>query len=333
MAEDEKFLPKQCQSEAFKGFSFIQSDFVLPDRTDEQHDHYWNNFEADGESLSECASSIGGDDDRNLTQPVHIPTLESTPEVSEKKKRPPRKRKNKVQATNDGTTNLNDQDASFPPPSETSGTSEILSVANSAKKEAFSNTAAQNTVESKYGHTTLSSLPEPQSKPLAVNESSEVKPKSPPPPPPPPPPSWETVTKSKTTSKMINSTNLKASAPSFIPTSTFNRVSSVAPKGTFQESKQRSLNSSDWRSHKMSINTTSSKRPPMFSSKDDFPSLGNFPLTPHSISSNDEFPSLGDFPTLSQAALSSKKSDNNNNHVSAVKPGYPLQGSVWGVKR
>jgi hypothetical protein len=324
MAEDEKFLPKQCQSEAFKGFSFIQSDFVLPDRTDEQHDHYWNNFEADGESLSECASSIGGDDDRNLIQPVHIPTLESTPEVSEKKKRPPRKRKNKVQATNDGTTSLNDQDASLPAPSETSDTSEILFVANSANKEAFSNTATQDTVESKYDHTTVSSLPEPQSKPLVVNEASDVKPK------PSQPPSWETVTKSKTTAKLMNSTNLKASAPSFIPASTLNHLSSVAPKGTFQESKQRSLTSSDWRSHKMSFNT-SSKRPPMFSSKDDFPSLGNFPLTPHSISNNDEFPSLGDFPTLSQAALSSKKSDHNQ--ASAAKPGHPLQGSVWGVKR
>jgi hypothetical protein len=97
----------------------------------------------------------------------------------------------------------------------------------------------------------------------------------------------------------------------------------VAPKETFQGSKQKHDTSNDWRTHKMSINTRS-KKPPVFSMKDDFPSLGNFPMTPHSISSNDEFPSLGDFPTLSQASLPSKKSDNNK-----TLPG----NSVWGVKR
>jgi p70 ribosomal S6 kinase len=318
MAEDENFRPKQCQSEAFKGFSFIQSDFVLPDRTDEQLDHYWNNFEADGESLSECASSIGGDDDRNLTQSTHIPTLESTPEVIEKKKRPPRKRKNKLQAKNNSTIDSNCKNTPVPAPSETSDTSEILSVANSVNKEACENMVSQEKVEIKCSDATVSSSPESQSKQIAVKNATDSKAK------PPKTPAWETVSKSKTSTHQINSTSLKANAPSFVPTFTLNnRLPSVAPKETFQGSKQKHDTSNDWRTHKMSINTRS-KKPPVFSMKDDFPSLGNFPMTPHSISSNDEFPSLGDFPTLSQASLPSKKSDNNK-----TLPG----NSVWGVKR
>lgn len=315
MAEDENFLPKQCQSEAFKGFSFIQSDFVLPDRTDEQHDHYWNNFEADGESLSECASSIGGDDDRNLTHSTHVPTLESTPEVNEKKKRPPRKRKNKLQAKNNDAMNSSNKTACAPSPSETSETPEISSVATSSSvnKEALENTTSHEKNESKQSYATFSTLPQPQSKPVVVNKVIDTKPK------PQQPPAWETVTKTKTSTQRMNSSNLKVNAPSFVPASNLTRIPS---------STHKSVTSSDWRTHKMSINTNSKK--PLFSSKEDFPSLGDFPMTPNSLSSNDEFPSLGDFPTLSQTALSSTKSDDKN----GVKRHPSLPGnSVWGVKR
>jgi hypothetical protein len=315
MAEDENFLPKQCQSEAFKGFSFIQSDFVLPDRTDEQHDHYWNNFEADGESLSECASSIGGDDDRHLSHLTHIPTLESTPEVNEKKKRPPRKRKNKLQAKNNDTINSSNNTASAPSPSETSETPEIGSVATSCSvnKEALENTTSHEKNESKQSFATVSTLPQPQSKPVVVNKVIDTKSK------PQQPLAWETVTKSKTSTQRVNSSSLKVNAPSFVPASNLTRIPS---------STHKSVTSSDWRTHKMSINTNSKK--PLFSSKEDFPSLGDFPMTPNSLSSNDEFPSLGDFPTFSQTALSSTKSDDKN----GVKRHPSLPGnSVWGVKR
>jgi hypothetical protein len=51
-----------------------------------ERDHYWNNCDEDGQSLSECASSVFDDDFGE------IPAPEPT---QEKKKRPPRKKKNK----------------------------------------------------------------------------------------------------------------------------------------------------------------------------------------------------------------------------------------------
>jgi len=95
---DDDFKPKQVKSEFFKGFSFIQHDFPLPDRTEDQDDHYWNNEEHDGESASECASLLDLDNDGTSSRTMK-PTLESTPEnadmCAKKKKRPPRKKKNR----------------------------------------------------------------------------------------------------------------------------------------------------------------------------------------------------------------------------------------------
>ena len=51
-----------------------------------EQDHYWNNCDEDGQSLSECASSVFDDDFGEIPAPEPIP---------EKKKRPPRKKKNK----------------------------------------------------------------------------------------------------------------------------------------------------------------------------------------------------------------------------------------------
>lgn len=51
-----------------------------------EKEHYWNNCDEDGQSLSECASSVFDDDFEEITAPE--PTFE-------KKKRPPRKKKNK----------------------------------------------------------------------------------------------------------------------------------------------------------------------------------------------------------------------------------------------
>lgn len=100
MSRDE-FRPRRCKSDAFRGFSFIQDDFQLPDRSDDHMDQYWNNIDEDGESCSDCASSVGGGNDEsgavNIAQRDLIPTLDSTPEHApeQKKKRPPRKRKKK----------------------------------------------------------------------------------------------------------------------------------------------------------------------------------------------------------------------------------------------
>lgn len=80
------FKPTRCASTTFRGFSFVQEDFDLPDRPDDELEHYWNNVDADGYSLSDCASSVFDED---------------IPPVSDKKKRPPRKKKKNKNKDND----------------------------------------------------------------------------------------------------------------------------------------------------------------------------------------------------------------------------------------
>jgi hypothetical protein len=79
-------LPRRVASQAFRGFSFIQDGFLLPERDAADVNNYWNSqVEEDGESESDVASSkLGGED--------------IAPAEPEKKKRPPRKRKKKKKA-------------------------------------------------------------------------------------------------------------------------------------------------------------------------------------------------------------------------------------------
>lgn len=85
MSKDD-FHPKRVKSETFRGFSFIQEDFNLPERAEEELDSYWRAVQEDGESVSDCASS-------------KMDSAEVMAEkVPEKKKRPPRKRKKKKNA-------------------------------------------------------------------------------------------------------------------------------------------------------------------------------------------------------------------------------------------
>lgn len=79
----ESFNARRVESEAFRGFSFIQDDFCLPDRHGVEEQSYWDAVEEDGESVSDCASSKHDGDDP--------PVIEET--VAQRKKRPPRKRK------------------------------------------------------------------------------------------------------------------------------------------------------------------------------------------------------------------------------------------------
>jgi len=81
MTRDE-FSPRRCASHHFPGFSFVQEDFELPDREDDEFEKYWNNTEADGESASEVSAGA-------------ISDFDTTPGI---RKRPPRKR-NKNKAT------------------------------------------------------------------------------------------------------------------------------------------------------------------------------------------------------------------------------------------
>ena len=74
---------------------------------DEKADNYWNNIDEDGESLSDCASSVGGmDDDTKASNQLQrggnmTTVLDSTPEKPVKKKRPPRKKKKKLPTIED----------------------------------------------------------------------------------------------------------------------------------------------------------------------------------------------------------------------------------------
>jgi hypothetical protein len=85
------FRAHRVASDTFRGFSFIQEDFLLPERDEREERSYWDAVEEDGASISECASSKMGDEGE-------LPPPEDPP----KKKRPPRKRKKK-KAQQDGS--------------------------------------------------------------------------------------------------------------------------------------------------------------------------------------------------------------------------------------
>ncbi len=90
------FLPRHCESENFRGFSFMGDNFPIPQRNKSEEEHYWNNVDDDGQSLSECASSVFDDDLNEVPPPEPEPA---------KKKRPPRKKKKKQQTVPLETTN------------------------------------------------------------------------------------------------------------------------------------------------------------------------------------------------------------------------------------
>jgi p70 ribosomal S6 kinase len=83
----DNFSASRVESEHFRGFSFIQDDFVLPDRPDGEVKYYWETAEEDGESVSDCASS------KHEGESVDPVIKEDT--AAQKKKRPPRKRNRK----------------------------------------------------------------------------------------------------------------------------------------------------------------------------------------------------------------------------------------------
>lgn len=78
----DSFVARRVDSDNFRGFSFIQEDFLLPERNAEELENYWNSADEEGESESDCASSKMGDEPEVPLEP-------------EKKKRPPRKKKKK----------------------------------------------------------------------------------------------------------------------------------------------------------------------------------------------------------------------------------------------
>jgi p70 ribosomal S6 kinase len=104
---------RRCDSTAFRGFSFIQNEFILPERSEGDINNYWNaaGVEDDGESCSDTASSkCEGDEGGLLQQPLQSPL----------KKRPPRKRKPKEKVAEETPMLLIKEDAkppqTIPPP-------------------------------------------------------------------------------------------------------------------------------------------------------------------------------------------------------------------------
>jgi Protein kinase domain len=83
----EEHVARRVHSATFRGFSFIQHDYLLPERDAKETELYWNSQpEGDAESNSDLASSkCDMEDDEKPVQS----------EQPEKKKRPPRKRKKK----------------------------------------------------------------------------------------------------------------------------------------------------------------------------------------------------------------------------------------------
>jgi hypothetical protein len=90
--------PRRVDSRAFRGFSFIQPDFSLPERDAMAVETYWKSqVEEDGESESDVASSkFDGEDGEPPTE-------------SGKKKRPPRKRKKKKKESDTASPVLSEQ--------------------------------------------------------------------------------------------------------------------------------------------------------------------------------------------------------------------------------
>ena len=117
MSKDD-FTPRHVESEHFRGFSFIQPNFTLPERDSKQMEAYWNAVEEDGESASEVASSKCGEEGN--------PLLVEEP----KKKRPPRKRKKKKAGESAPNST-----ATTPAPSVTGSVSPPPSVVEEKSKE------------------------------------------------------------------------------------------------------------------------------------------------------------------------------------------------------
>lgn len=81
----EGHIARRVNSATFRGFSFIQQDYLLPERDAREIELYWTaQPEEDGESNSDFASSKDDTEEKA-----------AEPEQPEKKKRPPRKRKKK----------------------------------------------------------------------------------------------------------------------------------------------------------------------------------------------------------------------------------------------
>lgn len=326
MAKDD-FKPRQCKSDVFKGFSFIQHDFPLPDRTVDQDEHYWNNVDEDGESASECASFFGEEFEKN--KEALQPSLESTPEIAmsaTKKKRPPRKKKKKDQIPEEEEEHNDNFDTdkhkgnsisilapeeTKPNPNPSPNTSCENVKGNTEQSQPNTDTNNHKTTKEK----TLSH----QSQLLPIQSS---KPKA---------PVWETVGTSKQKHKIVQIQKQSTPSQSKLPhpvvpqstdttssysslrlpnTTTATTAAKVAFPGQWAKrsippqtapsrpsipSTPTKRLTSDWRDHKLqpkSVLRPETKQKPVISDEKEFPSLNDFPAlgSQNKIAASDKNP-------------------------------------------
>ena len=174
----EHFQAKRVESEAFRGFSFIHDDFILPSRNDMEEKAYWESIEEDGESLSDCASSINGGNNDELQSP--------TPS-----KRPPRKRKKKGTATSGANGELSGSVISTTTPNGTSNNTPMGSAVNTPEPSESGDIIDQldtlgindnnvsplvtNVIEAVINHSKMNNIPIPVSPRIMTNSSLPVR--------------------------------------------------------------------------------------------------------------------------------------------------------------
>lgn len=355
MMTEDNFKPKNCQSEHFKGFSFIQHDFELPERTSEHHDHYWNNPEGDGESLSECASMLEEPGKESVQMK---PTLQSTPEETPvKKKRPPRKKKKKGQISNphDGVATdisvaTNQSDSKSKPTDASVATNQPDSISVGDKPPSFVDGTTKIQSEMiKEGKITKTE--QIDANVTATDTEKKVQ-----------EPVWETV-KVKATTNIANpipqaplqqkpffsnslktkNASLSVNAKTWTPVSSTPKHTPVFPtsnqkfpgrwaqagkadQSTPKHSPASGGSSSDWRQHRMnpSSHDWRNHQMPVRPQKT--------PVRPQrvqpSISDQQAFPSLGDFPSLGGSKEQQKKITPTGSW--SAKSAAP---KVWGKKQ
>ena len=118
MSTNPKYKPRHCNSQTFRGFSYIQPEFSLPERPKDQEHYYWNHMEEDGQSLSDCASDIFQDDNQTNTKPLEENNKENGEDKPKKKKKKKKKKQNVTsnqEPTNKDATSATANDSSKDP--------------------------------------------------------------------------------------------------------------------------------------------------------------------------------------------------------------------------
>lgn len=82
-----EYKPKHCASGTFRGFSFIDEDFALPDRPSTELEHYWDNVESDGQSHSDYASDLAMDEFNGGGEAAVVKSDDNLPKKKKKKKK------------------------------------------------------------------------------------------------------------------------------------------------------------------------------------------------------------------------------------------------------